>query len=509
MLNHDPYPDGGVGTVERSWMDRVIRPDEIERYLINGKDFIDDNLIELQLRRNARPDPARIRDIIAKAFAIESLDPEDTAALLNVQDPDLWEEIFEAAAKIKNKVYDNRIVTFAPLYCGSRCVNDCVYCGFRSSNKAIERRALTFDEIEAEARIMAGKLGHKRIVAVYGEHPSTDADYIAESMRRIYSVKEQARVGLGEIRRVNINAAPMSIADLRKLGDAGIGTYQVFQETYHHNTYRQVHPAGTIKGNFDWRLYALHRAMDAGIDDVAAGALFGLADWRFEVMGMLCHTRDLEGRFGLGVHTVSVPRIEPAADTDFSWLTHRVSDVDFKRAIGVLRLSIPYAGLIVTCRESPEMIRDVIPMCTQRDASSRIGVGAYEDAESGQKEKRQQFILGDTRSLDEVICELASMGYITSFCTAGYRCGRTGDKIMGLLKSGKEGCFCKLNAVLTFKEWLDDFGTPETRAVGEKIIAKEVAEVQARTSIDFSPLMVRKFEDDLARIGQGERDIYF
>ena len=509
MLTCDPSSNTGAGALGESWKDKVIRPDEIDRYLVDGHDFIDDELIDRQLERNARPDPARVRDIIAKSFAIESLDPDDAAALLNVQDAELWEEIFDAAARIKTKVYDNRIVTFAPLYCGSRCVNDCAYCGFRSSNKEIERRALSFDEIEAETRIMAGKLGHKRIVAVYGEHPSTDADYIAESMRRIYSVKERARVGLGEIRRVNINAAPMSIADLRKLGDAGIGTYQVFQETYHHETYQKVHPAGTIKGHFDWRLYALHRAMEAGIDDVAAGALFGLYDWRFEVMGLLCHTRSLEGRFGLGVHTVSVPRIEPAAGTDFSWLTHRVNDVDFKRLIGVIRLAIPYAGLIVTCRESPEMIREVIPMCTQRDASSRIGVGAYEDAENDQKEKRQQFILGDTRSLDEVICELASMGYITSFCTAGYRCGRTGDKIMGLLKSGKEGCFCKLNAVLTFKEWLDDFGTPETRAVGEKIIAKEVAEVQARAATDFPAVMVRKFEDDLARIGQGERDIYF
>ncbi len=215
MLTCDPSSNTGAGVLGESWKDKVIRPDEIDRYLVDGHDFIDDELIDRQLERNARPDPGRVRDIIAKAFAIESLDPEDAAALLNVQDPELWEEIFDAAARIKTKVYDNRIVTFAPLYCGSRCVNDCAYCGFRSSNKEIERRALSFDEIEAETRIMAGKLGHKRIVAVYGEHPSTDADYIAESMRRIYSVKERARVGFGEIRRVNINAAPMSIADLR------------------------------------------------------------------------------------------------------------------------------------------------------------------------------------------------------------------------------------------------------------------------------------------------------
>lgn len=497
-----------VGSNGRSWKDGVIRRDEIDKYLAGGRDFIDDALIREQLARNAEPDPARIRDILARAAAIESLDPEDLAALLNVHDEGLWEEMFAAAAAVKTKVYDNRVVTFAPLYLGSKCVNDCIYCGFRASNGAIERRALSFEEIEAETRILAGRLGHKRIVAVYGEHPETDADYIAESMRRIYGVKVKARVGHGEIRRVNINAAPMSIVDLRKLQDAGIGTFQVFQETYDHAVYRSVHPAGTIKADYDWRLYSLHRAMDAGIDDVAIGALFGLADWRFEVMGMLYHAKDLERQFALGPHTVSVPRIEPAADTDFGWLTNRVSDRDFKRLVAALRLAIPYAGLIVTCRESPEMIRDVIPMCTQRDASSRIGVGAYEDSSKNQKEERQQFMLGDTRSLDEVIRELASMGYITSFCTAGYRCGRTGKKIMGLLKSGREGCFCKLNAVLTFQEWLEDFASPETRLLGDEIIEREIAEIKAREG-DFGYAIVRELIEDRARIIGGERDIYF
>ena len=264
-----------------------------------------------------------------------------------------------------------------------------------------------------------------------------------------------------------------------------------------------------MKSNFGWRLYATHRAMDAGIDDVAIGALFGLADWRFEVMGMLFHALDLERRFGIGPHTVSVPRIEPAVDTDFAWLKHRVSDEDFKKLIAVLRLSIPYAGLIVTCRESPQLLREVIPMCTQRDASSRIGIGAYSEEGSGQQENKQQFILGDTRSLDEVIRELASMGYITSFCTAGYRCGRTGKNIMTLLRTGKEGCFCKLNAVLTFQEWLEDFATPETRLIGEAVIQKEIAAVNARVPADFTPGIQRTLLQYHGRIKKGERDLCF
>jgi 2-iminoacetate synthase len=487
----------------------TILQEEIDRYLVDGKDFIDDALIERQLEHGKNPEPARVRAIIDRALTIATMTPGDTAALLNVKDSALWEEIFAAAAKVKNTVYDNRVVTFAPLYCGNRCVNNCAYCGFRSGNSEVQRRVLALDEIEAETRVLAGALGHKRLVAVYGEHPSTGAEYIAESMKRIYSVKMKARNGRGEIRRVNVNAAPMSVADLTLVQQAGIGTFQVFQETYHHGTYAAVHPANTVKGNFDWRLYAHHRAMEAGIDDVAIGALFGLYDWRFEVMGMLYHAIDLERQFGIGPHTVSVPRIEPAVNTSFGWLSHRVSDEDFKRLVAVLRLAIPYAGLIVTCREKPEMLRDVIPMCTQRDASSRIGIGAYADSGDDQEERRQQFMLGDTRSLDEVIRELASMGYITSFCTAGYRCGRTGKKIMTLLRTGKEGCFCKLNAILTFKEWLEDFGSPETQRIGETIIQKEINEVKARVPQDYTPALLKHLLDSYERITRGERDLCF
>ncbi len=295
----------------------VIKEKEVAPYLDAGRDFIDDAAVMSALGRGGNKPLARIRAIIDKALSIETLTPEEAAVLINASGEDTWLEIFDAAARIKKTVYDNRVVTFAPLYCSNLCVNDCAYCGFRSGNKVIQRRMLGIDEIKKEAEILAGTLGHKRIVAVYGESPLTGADYIADSMRAIYGVKVKARKGTGEIRRVNVNAAPMCVSDLKKVRDAGIGTFQVFQETYSHQMYKKLHPAGTIKSNFDWRLYSLHRAMEAGIDDVAIGALFGLYDWRFEVLGMVCHARDLEKKFGIGPHTVSVPRIEPAANTSF------------------------------------------------------------------------------------------------------------------------------------------------------------------------------------------------
>jgi 2-iminoacetate synthase len=308
----------------------------------------------------------------------------------------------------------------------------------------------------------------------------------------------------------------MSIADMKKLYNSGIGTFQVFQETYDHEIYRQMHPANTLKGNYGWRLYSLHRAMEAGIDDVAIGTLFGLADWKFDVMGMVAHARDLEKRFGLGPHTISVPRLEPAIGTDFSFIKNWVSDEDFRYIVAVLRVAIPYAGLIVTNREKPEMIKSLIDIITQRDADSRIGIGAYSAAYKagtlGKDEQlldKAQFELGDTRSLDAIIRELAETGHIVSFCTAGYRCGRTGKKIMGLLKSGQEGCFCKLNAVLTFQEWLEDFASEETRKIGMEIINKEILEIKNRVPKDFSQPIFDSFIKSYDNICKGNRDLYF
>jgi 2-iminoacetate synthase len=365
---------------------------------------------------------------------------------------------------------------------------------------------LTEAEVRAEVAVLAGRIGHKRLIVVYGEHPSSDADFIAQTMRTVYDVKVPVRRGMGQIRRVNVNAAPMAIEDLRRIKAAGLGTYQVFQETYHHGAYARLHPAGTPKSDYAWRITSMHRALEAGIDDVGIGALFGLHDWRFEVMGLVRHALELERRFGIGPHTVSFPRLEPAQNAPAAAAAGAtaVSDSDFRRAVVVLRLAVPYTGMILTARETAAMRRALIPLgITQTDASTRIGLGAYSEMDDAQAESRQQFLLGDTRSLDEVIRDLAAMGMITSFCTAGYRCGRTGDKIMGLLKSGKEGHFCKLNAVLTFREWLDDFGSEATRRVGEALIAREIDEIKQRL-----PGLSTTFLDYYLRVSAGERDLY-
>ena len=472
------------------------------------RDFIDAALVR-ELLSAPPADDAFVREIISKSVTNrQALEPRETAALLAVSAPELLEEMFSAAASVKKAVYDNRIVTFAPLYCSNLCVNNCLYCGFRTGNTQAVRRALAQEEIKKETEVLCGKIGHKRLIAVFGEHPSTGAAYIAETIKTIYSVKVPVRSGMGQIRRVNVNAAPMSVSDLRLIKEAGIGTYQVFQETYDRSLYAGLHPGGTPKSDFLWRLYALHRAFEAGIDDVAMGALFGLGDWKFEVMGLLLHARELEKTFGIGPHTVSFPRVEDACGSGLSRV-NAVSDADFRKLVAVLRLSIPYAGMIVTARETPQVIRSVLPMCTQRDASTKIGIGAYSDRYTEQETQRQQFMLGDTRSLDEVIAELAELGHITSFCTSGYRCGRTGDHIMKMLKSGHEARFCKLNAVLTFREWLNDFASEKTRAAGEKLIAREIEEVRSAVGSSFTPEIFDQLLQYQARINKGERDLCF
>ena len=495
-----------IATHTLKWERSVIKEEEYEKYTKHGEDFINDEEIWEKLTENKNPSPQKVRAILDKSLSLETLEPDETATLLNVRDKDLWDEIFAVAGQIKRKVYDNRIVTFAPLYCSSLCVNNCLYCAFRRDNRVEKRRRLTLEEVKRETEVLAGKIGHKRLIVVYGEHPLSDVDYIADTISTIYSVKVKTKKGYGQIRRVNVNAAPMSIEKLKRLKKIGIGTYQVFQETYHHQTYKRVHPEGTIKSNYQWRLYSLHRALEAGVDDVAIGALFGLYDWRFEVMGLLYHARDLEERFSIGPHTISFPRLEPAANTPFvQEAKYKVSDEDFKKLIAVIRVSVPYTGLILTAREPAHIRKEVIPLgITQTDASTKIGIGAYSEGCEQQVGERQQFLLGDTRSLDEVIRELAQEGYITSFCTAGYRCGRTGECIMRLLKQGKERWFCKVNAVLTFREWLDDFASEQTKRVGEELIKKEIEEIKQQ-----KPSIYPKFMEYYRRIENGERDLYF
>ena len=491
----------------RGWIRDRIRPEQIEKYLDDGQDFVDESAIERALAANRNPDPQRVREILAKSLAIETLTPDETACLLHVEDPALLAEMQRTAAAVKTKVYDNRIVTFAPLYVSNLCVNDCVYCGFRCSNTAESRRILSQEEIRREVEVLAGRIGHKRLIVVFGEHPKSGIDYMAATLRTIMDVKVPTRRGWGQIRRCNINAAPMPIAELRGLHEAGIGTFQVFQETYHRPTYETLHPRHTIKGSYLWRLYAMHRAMEAGIDDVGLGVLFGLYDGKFEVMGLLSHALELERRFGIGPHTISFPRLEPAHNTPFAQgPQHQVDDEAFKRLVTVIRLAVPYTGMILTARENAQLRREILPLgCTQTDASTRIGIGGYADQfDDTQHGDRQQFLLGDTRALDDVIRELAEAGSITSFCTAGYRCGRTGRKIMDLLRSGKEGQFCKLNAVLTFREWLDDFASPTTIVAGEKVIAKEIAQIKEQM-----PEVFEAFLGCYEKTRTGERDLYF
>ncbi|MBF0490381.1 MAG: [FeFe] hydrogenase H-cluster radical SAM maturase HydG [Candidatus Omnitrophica bacterium] len=492
--------------VAKSWVDRRIQEDEISKYMDSDKDFIQEAGIEEDLLAAPKePDAALVRSILAKSLDIKDLTPKEVAVLIQVKDPELLEEMRQTALAVKLKVYDNRIVTFAPFYLGNYCVNRCQYCGFNADNKEAHRKVLSDDEIRREIAVLAGEIGHKRLIAVYGEHPKNDVDYIVNSLKTIYSVKMKTKNGFASIRRINVNAPPFSIEDFRKINAAGLGTYQIFQETYHRQSYDRLHPKGTIKNHYRWRLYGMHRALEAGIDDVGIGVLFGLYDWRYELMALIHHTQELERRLGVGAHTISFPRIVSALNSEISGNSpYLVNDDDFKKIIMILRLAVPYVGLIITAREKAAIRNEAVMMgVTQMDASSHIAVGGYSDHVEEQKKDNQQFILGDTRNLSELIGDLADMGFITSFCTAGYRCGRTGTSIMNLLRSGTEGKFCKLNAVLTFQEWLDDFAPERIKQQAKPLIEKEIAQIKVK-----NPKAYETFINYFNRIRQGERDLY-
>ncbi len=430
-------------------------------------DFIDEPALEALLQRNASSE--EVRDVIAKSLSKEPLSVGETATLLAADDPELVEQIFHAARQLKRDVYGNRIVLFAPLYLGNECTNDCQYCAFRRSNRAVVRRTLDEGEIEAQVRALLAR-GHKRLILVFGEHPTYDAEYIAQCVRAVYSVREAN----AEIRRVNVNAAPMDHEGFAAIKAAGIGTYQIFQETYHHATYAKVHPKTTRKGDYLWRLDALSRAFEAGQDDVGLGALFGLYDWRFEVLGLVSHALHLQKHYGVGPHTISFPRLRPAAGVALDE-TYRVSDADFKRLVAILRLAVPYTGLILTAREPAEVRREVLAFgVSQIDAGSRIELGAYTEPGDAQCLEREQFELGDIRPLDDVMRELASDGYIPSFCTACYRLGRTGEQFMEFAIPGFIQNFCTPNALSTLMEYIVDYASKETYDVCLRRIQAEL-----------------------------------
>jgi 2-iminoacetate synthase len=437
----------------------------------NAVDFIDDGRLESLLA--SPPDPGHVRGVIAKGLARQPLSVEETAVLLRASQAELVEEIFEAARELKRKVYGSRIVLFAPLYIGNHCVNDCKYCGFRRTNKAALRRTLSGPQIAAQIAAMVSK-GHKRTILVFGEHPRYDADFIARCVRTVYSVA----VGPGRMRRVNVNAAPLDHEGFRAVKAAQIGTYQIFQETYHHATYAELHPPGTRKADYLWRLDAFCRAMESGIEDVGIGVLFGLADWRFDVLGLVSHALFLQRHYGCGPHTISFPRRRPACGVRTSW-PRLVGDGDFKRLIAILRLAVPYTGLICTAREPAAVRREVMGLgVSQIDAGSRIELGGYTEAGDAQQVEREQFELGDIRPLDAVVRELIDDGHIPSWCTACYRVGRTGEHFMEFAIPGFIKKFCTPNALSTMTEYLVDYASPETRAAGLRVIERELARIE-------------------------------
>jgi len=463
-------------------------------------DFIDDDKIWDQLNEKTDPSKEEVRKVLKKAEKCIRLEPEETAILIQNKDKETIQEMYELASNLKQEVYGDRIVFFAPLYISDECVNNCKYCGFRTSNKNMNRKTLSMDEIEDEVKIIIDE-GQKRTILVYGESPATQVDFMCETIEKVYSVKTDQ----GEIRRANINCAPLRVDELKKLKDIGIGTFQVFQETYHHKTYRDVHPAGTLKGHYRWRLYAMDRAQEAGVDDCGIGALFGLYDWRFEVMGLLYHTIHLEEKFnGVGPHTISFPRITQATGTPFtSNPKYAVSDDDFKKIIAILRLSVPYTGLICTARESVTVRKEVIPLgVSQIDAGTRIGVGAYaKSKQANELPDQEQFFICDPRALDDVVQEICDMGNIPSFCTACYREGRTGEEFMKVAKSKFVHNYCIPNAIFTFTEYLLDYAKQETKVKGEKVIKDHLEILKDKPSY-------AKTISILKRLKNGERDLY-
>ncbi len=467
----------------------------VEKERIN---FIPEERIFTALKKAETATIEERRAILEKAKDLKGLSIEESALLLvNVPvDEDFRHEIYETAKYVKQMIYGKRIVLFAPLYLSNDCANICAYCGFRSDNRELKRKTLTKDELIEEVKILEEQ-GQKRLLLVYAENPKYDIDWMVNTIETVYNVKKD----YGEIRRVNINSAPLSVEDFIKLKEAGIGTYQCFQETYHKETYEKVHIAGK-KADFFWRLYALDRAQQAGIDDVAMGVLFGLYDFRFEVLALLAHAEHLEQEFGVGPHTISFPRIEPALGADLSQhVPYPVDDDDFKLLVSVLRMAVPYTGLILTTRETPEMRREVINMgSSQISAGSRTYPGGYRDQKANLPDK-QQFTIGDERPMDEVIRDLLRMGFIPSFCTACYRVGRTGDDFMKLAKTGIIQRFCDPNALLTIKEYLIDYASEETRKEGEKLIEKQIEKIPEEIRADL--------KKKLKMIEEGKRDLYY
>ncbi len=444
-------------------------------------------------------DPKLQREIIEKSKDAKGLSLSDCATLLNINDKEILNELYETAKVVKEKIYGNRLVMFAPLYLTNLCVNNCMYCAFRKDNKDLTRKTLSVNEIVDETKYLVSQ-GHKRVLLVAGEHPKkSNMEFVGESVKAIYDVN----LGGNNIRRININTAPQSVENFKTMKSFGIGTYQCFQETYHYETYKYMHPEGP-KSDYEYRLYAMDRAIDAGIDDVGIGVLFGLTDYKFETLAMLQHAFYLDEKFGIGPHTISVPRLEPAFNAPAAEKPpFAVNDEDFKKLVAVLRLAVPYTGIILSTRERAELRRELFEVgISQISAGSRTSPGAYKESQDTMDEHHmEQFQLGDHRSLEEVVNDCTSLGYLPSFCTACYRSDRTGDRFMELAKTGNIGKLCVPNALATFKEYVNDFANDETKTNAVKFIEKEISKE--------SEAAQRKINKMIERVDDGERDVFF
>lgn len=473
-------------------MDKNYNPasGEAEEF-INHQEILD----TLEYASGHKNDRALVEALLEKAAKCDGLTHREAAVLLECDDPELTERIFQLAKEIKQRFYGNRIVMFAPLYLSNYCVNGCVYCPYHAKNKTIARRKLSQQEIEREV-VALQNMGHKRLALEAGEDPRHNPiEYILESIRTIYGIHHKN----GAIRRVNVNIAATTVENYRRLRDAGIGTYILFQETYHKEHYEELHPAGP-KSNYAYHTEAMDRAMEAGIDDVGIGVLFGLNLYRYDFVGLLMHAEHLEAKFGVGPHTISVPRICPADDISTEDFPDAVSDEMFERLVAVIRISVPYTGMIISTRESEAVRRRVLELgVSQISGGSRTSVGGYAD---GQPEHTEQFDVNDHRSLDEIVGWLLDLGHIPSFCTACYREGRTGDRFMSLVKSGQIANCCAPNALMTLQEYLEDYASPETKEKGIREIAKAIEHIP---NPKIKAIATKRLEE----IRQGLRDFRF
>ncbi|MDU7956236.1 MAG: [FeFe] hydrogenase H-cluster radical SAM maturase HydG [Clostridium perfringens] len=460
-----------------------IKDDEINSLIAKGKELVSDKEL--------------VREIIEKSKSAEGLTPEETAVLLNLEDKELIEEMFKAARQVKEKLYGKRLVVFAPLYVSNYCVNNCTYCGYKHCNDELKRKKLNKEQLIEEVKVLES-LGHKRIALEAGEDPvNAPLDYILDCIKSIYSIKFDN----GSIRRINVNIAATTVENYKRLKDAEIGTYILFQETYHKPTYERLHVSGP-KHNYNYHTTAMHRAREAGIDDIGMGVLYGLYDYKYETLAMLMHAMDLEKTTGVGPHTLSVPRIRPAENVSLENYPYLVDDEDFKKIVAILRLAVPYAGLILSTREEPGLRDEIIALgVSQVSTGSCTGVGGYSEAYSDPEEK-PQFEVGDHRSPVEMIESLMKAGYIPSYCTACYREGRTGERFMDIVKSGELYKICEANALITLKEFIDDYGTDRTREIGDKLIKKSIDEIDNES-------FRKSVEEKINKISNGTRDLRF